>query len=110
MANVTAPQTLCKQPSEKIKFEMHFTQLLDIAGGEKITNVPTVTHEMIGGGTSDLIVTNIAIESTTGTQLDMVTCWIAGGTHARRYRVEVYCETTGGQILEGDGILKVSDK
>jgi hypothetical protein len=103
MTDITASQTLCKQPSEKRKFEMQFTNLLTT--GETVTGVFEVRSELIGGGPTDLTITGETVESS-----NKVTMWIAGGTHAQRYRVEVVVGTSGGAILEGDGILKVSDK
>ena len=103
MTDVTASQTLCKQPSEKRVYEMQFANLLTT--GETVTGIFSVNSELMGGGTSDLtIIDETVVDS------NKVTMWISGGAHAQRYRVEVIVGTSGGAILEGDGILKVSDK
>jgi hypothetical protein len=102
MSNITAPQTLCKQPSEKRKFEMRFGNLL--ATGETLTSIDSVTAEKVGKGASDLTFSGEVIETD-----NKVTFWIEDGTHGSRYRVEVTVQTSGGATLEGDGILKVSD-
>ena len=72
--------------------------------GETIASITTLTSEMLGGGTTDLTITSPTIVAQT------VTMWIAGGTACNRYRVEVKVTTSTGAIIEGDGILKLSDK
>ena len=100
MAN-TAPQILSKQPSERIQFSMDFSSKMD--SGETIDNIDFVRSETIGGGTSDLTI------SGTGVTGQTVTMWISGGSK-NRYRIETKISTSSTAILEGDGILKVSDK
>ena len=102
MANITAKQRLCKQPAEKRKFSMDFAQLL--ATSEILTSTSSVTSETIDGGTSDLTITGTTIN---GSKVEM---FIADGTTGNTYRVEVTVNTNGSQILQGDGILYVSDR
>ena len=102
MANITAKQRLCKQPAEKRKFSMDFAQLL--ATSEILTSISSVTSETIDGGTSDLTITGTTIN---GSKVEM---FIADGTTGNTYRVEVTVNTNGSQILQGDGILYVSDR
>lgn len=102
MSNITAKQRLCKQPVEKRKFSMDFSQLL--ASGETITSIASVTSETIDGNTSDLIITGQTIN---GSKIEM---FIADGTSGLTYRVEITVNTNGSQILQGDGILYVSDR
>ncbi len=102
MANITAKQRLCKQPAEKRKFSMDFSQLL--ATGEILTSIASVTSETIDGGSSDLTITGTTIS---GSKVEM---FIEAGTTGNTYRVEVTVNTNGSQILQGDGILYVSDR
>ena len=102
MANITAKQRLCKQPAEKRKFSMHFAQLL--ADSEVITSIASVTSETINGGSSDLTITGTTIN---GSKIEM---FIEDGTSGQTYRVEITVNTNGSQILQGDGILFVSDR
>ena len=99
---VTAPQVLEKQPSEKRQFTVNLANLM--VTGETIASITSVTSELIGGGTTDLVITGSAISGQT------VIMWIASGTHNNRYRIEVIVVTSTGAIIEGDGILKVSDR
>jgi len=102
MANITAKQRLCKQPAEKRKFSMDFAQLL--ADSEVITSIASVTSETINGGSSDLTITGTTIN---GSKIEM---FIEDGTSGQTYRVEITVNTNGSQILQGDGILFVSDR
>jgi len=115
MANITAKQRLCKQPAEKRKFSMDFSQLL--ATSEILTSISSVTSEKIDGSASDLTITekidgsasDLTITGTTinGNKVEM---FIEDGTTGNTYRVEVTVNTNGSQILQGDGILYVSDR
>ena len=102
MSNITANQRLCKQPAEKRKFSMDFSNLL--ATGESITTISSVTSEEIDGGTSDLTITG---ETLSGSNVEM---FIEAGASGKTYRVEVTVNTDASQILQGDGILYVSDR
>lgn len=101
MSNVTAPEHLIKQPAEKRKFSIDFTNIL---GGAAISGTPTFSSTTIGGETSDLSLEYI---STSGN--DTVFFFAESGTHAVRYRGEVTIETDDGQRLVGDFILRVTD-
>lgn len=102
MSNITSKQRLCKQPAEKRKFSMNFSQLL--ATSEILTSISSVTSETIDGQVSDLTITGTTIN---GSNVEM---FIEGGTSGVTYRVEVTVNTNGSQILQGDGILYVSDR
>jgi len=106
---VTANQELCKQPSEKRKFGMEFASLMDTSGGEVISSIDAVTSETISGGVSDLTITLPSIVNGVATN-SRVEVWIEAGTAGNRYRIEILVTTSDGQILEGDGILKVTDR
>lgn len=105
--SVTANQELCKQPSEKRKFAMEFANLL--TENEEISSIDSITHETIDGGSSDLTLTLPVITDGIATN-SKVTVWIEGGTAIKVYRIEVIVSTNNGQILEGDGLLKVTDR
>ena len=101
MSNVTAPQHLVKQPGERRIIKFNFADALDT--GESISGVPTVTSTTVGGETSDLFISEVSIVG------EEVHCFIASGTHTYRYRLESTINTSTGQILQGDGILRVTD-
>ncbi len=105
--SVTANQELCKQPSEKRKFAMEFANLL--SDNEEVSSINSITHEKIDGSTSDLSLSLQTITDGSATN-SRVTVWIEGGTAITLYRIEVIVTTTNGQILEGDGLLKVTDR
>ena len=100
--SMTADQRLCKQPAENRKFEMDFTNVL--GASEAITSITSIESEKVGGYTSDLTITNQAIE--TGDK--KVSMFIADGTLGNTYRVEVLVATDASQTLEGDGVLYVT--
>ena len=101
MGGVTAPETLCKQPAEKRRFQMDFSNLL--ASGETISSLTSISHAKIGGGTSDLTISGSTLDGS-----GKVSFWIEAGT-AGRYRIEALVVTSSSAILEGDGILSVKD-
>ncbi len=102
---VTAPQHLIKQPSETRTFSIDFGALL--SAGETINGAgpaPVVTSQIRGGGTTDLTIGSPAVVGTT------VEFTVAGGTDCKVYRIECLITTSSGQILEGDGMLRIKDK
>ena len=100
---VTANQRLCKQPAEKRQFTMDFTNILGT--GELITQITTVSSEKEGGYLTDLSITSTGIA--TGSK--KVTMFIESGTLGNTYRIETLVTTDASQILEGDGILFITD-
>ena len=102
MAEVIATEILVKYPIEKRNFSMDFSSLM--SSTETISSITSVTSEKIGGESSDLTITDEFIDGQT------VTCWIEGGTKAISYRVKFVIVTSLGQILEGDGTLKVTNR
>ena len=101
--SVTANQRLCKQPAEKRQFTMDFTNILGTA--ELITQITTVSSEKEGGYLTDLSITSTGIA--TGSK--KVTMFIESGTLGNTYRIETLVTTDASQILEGDGILFITD-
>lgn len=102
MGKVSAPQTLFKKETETRHFSMDFANLM--ATGETIeasSPAPVVTSERLGGGSSDLTITSVAISGQT------ITFTIADGTNGNRYRVYVVITTSADQVLDGDGVLVV---
>ncbi len=101
--SVTANQRLCKQPAEKRQFTMDFTNILGTE--ELITQITTVSSEKEGGYLTDLSITSTGIA--TGSK--KVTMFIESGTLGNTYRIETLVTTDASQILEGDGILFITD-
>ncbi len=101
MSENTAPQHLRKQPFESRVYTMDFGNLMST--GETISTV-AVTSELRGGGSSTLSISSETISVQT------ILMTIGAGTNGKTYRVEVRVTTSGPQSLEGDGILRVSDK
>lgn len=104
---VTAPEQLCKQPSEKRKYGMEFNSLL--TSGETISSITSINSEKIDGSATDLSITSSGIQDGISSS-SRVTMWIESGTHGGMYRVEVLVTTSGGQILEGDGLIRIIDR
>lgn len=106
---ILSNQRLVKQPSETRKFGMEFDNLLSTS--ETITTITSVFAEKIDGSTSDLAITSSGIESSAvSSKNSLVTFWIAGGTTGNTYKLEVLAVTSSSAILEGDGILYVTDR
>ena len=101
---VTAPEILVKQPSEDRQVTMDFSNLLSTS--ETISSISSVSHELRGGGVSDLTVYNEA----KGSDSTTVTFWVSGGTNNNTYRIEIVVVTNASQTIEGDGLLSVRDE
>tara|TARA_R100000808_G_C2155293_1_gene167386 strand:+ start:3538 stop:3849 length:312 start_codon:yes stop_codon:yes gene_type:complete len=101
---LTANQRLCKQPTETRKFEMDFTNIL--ASSESITTISSVGSEKVGGYATDLIIGSTGLSSDSKT-FEM---YIEGGSLGSTYRIEVLVNTSASQVLEGDGILYITDQ
>lgn len=106
---VTADERLCKQPSEKRRFQMEFSSLLNLGSNEIISGINSITSANIGGTGTDLTITNTGIIDGARAS-SRVSMWIESGTTGKTYRIETLVTTTSGQILEGDGILNVTDR
>lgn len=102
MINTSAPEYLIKAPSERRYYTMDFSNLMTTE--ETITLIDSITSEKRGGGISDLLIADSGIVGQT------VGMWIQNGTDFQTYRVEVQITTSAGQVLQGDGLLRVSDK
>ena len=100
---VTANQRLCKQPSEKRQFTMDFTNIL--GASESISYISSIASEKEGGYLTDLSITATGIAA--GSK--KVTMFIESGTLGSTYRIEALIATDASQILEGDGILFITD-
>lgn len=99
MSAVTAPEVLCKQPSESVLYKMSFVNLL--GSGESLTGTPVVVSDPIGLEISDVALA----DSNTKVQMR-----IKGGKDGMDYRVEVQCNTDASNVREADGELLVRDK
>lgn len=98
---ITASEILVKQPAESRIYSIDFSALL---GTTETISTMAVTSMLIGGDTSDLTIG-------TPTEEDGVVSFrISGGTHNYRYRIEVTVTTNASNTIEGDCILKVSDR
>ena len=100
MPQTICPQNLVKQASEIRQFSMDFSNVMDTS--ETIAT-KVVSSELRGMGTTDLTISSISISGQT------IVMTISGGTRAQTYRVEVIITTSGGQTLEGDGLLRISN-
>lgn len=101
--SVTAPELIVKQPSEVRRYSMDFSNLLST--GELITSISSVTSELRGGGVSNLTVYN-EVKSSDSLSVQF---WVSGGTNNSTYRIEITVVTSGGETIEGDGLISVRD-
>jgi len=102
MLNTSAPQLLVKAPAERRYYSMDFSALMD--SDETIISINSITSEKRGGDISNLLIDGTGINGQT------VEMYISSGTDYSTYRVEVQITTSDSNILQGDGLLKVSDK
>ena len=106
---ILSNQRLVKQPTETRKFGMELNNLLDTS--ETVSTITSISSEKIDGSATDLTITTSGIESSTvSSKNSLVTFWVAGGTTGNTYKLEVLVVTSSSAILEGDGILYVTDR
>jgi len=106
---ILSNQRLVKQPAETRKFGMEFNNLLETS--ETVSGITSVAAEKIDGTSSDLTISTTGIEtSTVSSKNSLVTFWVAGGTTGNTYKLEILVNTSSSAILEGDGILYVTDR
>jgi hypothetical protein len=106
---ILSNERLVKQPTETRKFGMEFNNLLGTS--ETVSSITSVVSEKIDGSTTDLTITSSGVEtSTVSSKNSLVTFWVAGGTTGNTYKIEVLVATSSSAVLEGDGILFVTDR
>ena len=106
---ILSNERLVKQPTETRKFGMEFNNLLGTS--ETVSSITSVVSEKIDGSTTDLTISSSGIEtSTVSSKNSLVTFWVAGGTTGNTYKIEVLVATSSSAVLEGDGILFVTDR
>ena len=97
----TANEQLIKTENESRLFSMDFVNLLK--SGETISTI-NYLGQYNKEGLSDLAV---GIPAVVGSEILFT---IGGGTNNKRYRIIARITTSLGNILEGFGVLKISDK
>ena len=103
-ASVLAPERLTKQPGESRVYGMDFSKYPEIA----------VAAETLSSGTASVTVDpsglTVAAPTLSGS---IVKFRVSGGTldagQMKTYRFEVKVDTSGGNTIEGDGILYLVD-
>lgn len=98
----TAPRLLEKSSFDREYYTMDFSNWL--GSSETISGIVEISSEKRGGGLSDLLIQDSGIDNQT------VYMWISSGIDYNTYRVEVSIQTSLGRRLNGDGLLKISDK
>ena len=82
---------------------MDFTNVLGTS--ESISYISSIASEKEGGYLTDLSITTTGIAA--GSK--KVTMFIESGSLGSTYRIETLVATDASQILEGDGILFITD-
>ena len=93
--------SLTKQPAESRMFTMDFSGLL--SPGETITGVTSVTYEEADG---DATLTLSGAPTYSGV---FASQRIAAGTANKVYKVTFLVTTSGGNTVEGEGLLQVRE-
>lgn len=91
----TSKTIINKQPSEKLLLGMDFSATLS---STDVLSTPTITVDIAG-----LTIDTITIVG------QKVNFFVSGGVDGQNYRINVVVNVSTGEILEGDGILKVRD-
>ncbi len=95
---VVAPQLLIKQPEERLKYSIDFTNQIDT--GVTISSID-VGSETVGEAESDLTIDQTSISGKKALMR------IAGGTNAKSYNVYCLATLSNGEIIKGVGMLRV---
>lgn len=98
---------LIKRAGETRQYTFDFSQFPEIAGGDTLTGVATVSATNLNSSSTDIGPTlgNPTILAGGKT----VSCVISGGTDGNTWRMECTCNTVGGFILICTGQLTVSE-
>lgn len=99
----TRLDTTYKQPSESRTFSFDFSALI---GDETILSLGSIEFVNMGrlSGSSDIVLSN---KTHNGNSLAQVRA--AEGQDGENYKITAIVNTSGGDILEGEGLLKVRD-
>jgi hypothetical protein len=81
---------------------MDFSELM--SDDENISLINYITSEKRGGGDTDLSIEDSGINEQT------IEMYIGSGINFQTYRIEVMITTDQNNILQGDGLLKVTNK
>lgn len=93
---------LIKQPAETRRYYMDFGEKLR---GRSIVSITSVSIASLGRIDGAEAIT----PGTAAAEGDAVTFTLAGGTSGEVYKVTVIVVDSGGNILEGDGALQVTN-
>lgn len=98
---ITGLEAFVKQPSESRLYTFDFTALL---GNGTIASVTSVVQEnqSLVSGSSDL-----TLGSPTTNNLKLVQIRILAGTNYEDYKITALIVDSGGNILEGEGLIRV---
>jgi len=89
---------------DKFYYTMDFSTHNSILAGDTVTGTPTVTSEIRGGLTSNLLIEEI---TASGLYVGM---WISSGTAYTTYKIEVTAQFQNYKgIIESDGFLRIGD-
>lgn len=91
--------SVIKQPSESRQYTMEFAALLGV--GETLS---TVTSVLVDKVTSPVLA--VSATAVAGTQC---TFRLAGGLGGTKYKVTAIVTTSGGNTLEGEGVVQLED-
>ncbi len=93
---VTSKIPIYKQPGEKVRIGMDFSNILQ---SSEVISSPSVETSPAG----------LTISSVT-TSGNIILMFAEGGSHGCDYRFEVSVNSDSGEELEADGILRVRDR
>jgi len=91
--------TLIKQPSESILYDMDMTGVGRLSSGDTIASITSVTADIAG----------LTISNTSHNSAALVQFRAAGGTDGTTYKVAAIVTTNNGDTLEGEGRILVMD-
>lgn len=94
-----ATPTVIKQPSESRLYTMEFAALL--GSGETLSSVVSVNVDKTTA--SPLLISGQAVNGTA------LTFRLTGGLAGTRYKVTGIVTTSGGNTIEGEGIVQLED-
>jgi len=91
--------TLIKQPNEVVLYDMDMTGLGHLSSVDTIASVVDVVSDDPG----------ITITNPTHNSASTIQFVVAGGVSGTKYKITAQITTTNGDLLFGEGIIKVVD-
>ena len=100
---ITGLEALVKQPSESRLYTFDFTALLSTNTISSVTSIVQINQNLVSGSSA------LTLGSPTTDNTSLVQIRVEDGTDLEDYKLTAIIVDSGGNTLEGEGLLRVRD-